>query len=796
MNGHLTETTRLRAVRALLASDPASEATLSRLVALAARALGVPVAQVNVVTAERQVTLSASGFGEWGERKNVPLEFSFCKHVVASSKPLVVDDARLHPLLRDNLATTESGLVAYLGVPLTLSADLVVGTICAVDFRPRQWARDDIELLEQLAAFAITEIERRGLSEAEVLRLKAIIDSSHDAIVNIARDGTIEAWNGGAQRLLGYTPDEIEGRPASTLLEEGCRNAGARMFERVWAGESQPRQDLSVRVIRRDGTLAPMSVVLTPVRDFAGRITGATAVLRDISERVKAIENLRHRESRFRALIHESSDMITVLAPDGMIIYDSPAVKRMLGYAPQERIGQDVMKYIHPDDVAATSATLARLLNGSAPITVELRALHRDGSERILTVTGTNLVDNPAVGGVVVNSRDITETRRAEEQQRRSQRMEAVGRLASGVAHDFNNLLTAISGNAQLLMDELPPQLPAREEVAEIQHAATRAAELTRQLLAFSRQQPAHVEVVDLAQLLSGMRRMLSRMITADIDFSVNSSADVALVRMDPGQFEQVMMNLVVNARDAMPNGGRLQIELRNASVQESGFNEGGEVPAGSYVFSVSDTGTGMSREVRERIFEPFFTTKPVDRGTGLGLSTVYGIVRQSGGSLHVYSEPGHGSTFRVYLPQANGTPVAERAALDDAGDTGDETVLVVDDDAAIRKLACKILERRGYTVLEADGPIDALGRVLPGHADCIDLLVTDLVMPGIGGTELATRVAQAQPGVRTLFISGYTHDEAVRRGIGPAAHFIEKPFSPDAFARKVRDVLSGPHNM
>jgi CheY-like chemotaxis protein len=373
-------------------------------------------------------------------------------------------------------------------------------------------------------------------------------------------------------------------------------------------------------------------------------------------------------------------------------------------------------------------------------------------------------------------------------------KLEAVGRLAGGIAHDFNNILTAVGGHAALLLDEIPPASPLRPGVEEIVRGVDRAASLTRQLLAFSRKQVLQPRVLDLTKVVAETQSMLGRLIGEDIELCTRAAPGLGRVRADPGQIQQVIVNLAVNARDAMPGGGVLSIELDNVDIDESMAGQhGGVQPAGRYIrLSVSDTGTGIPEEVKPHIFAPFFTTKPKGKGTGLGLSTVYGIAKQSGGFIWVYSEPGQGTTFKIYLPRVDAAAEPGVVAQEVAALSGDETILLVEDEAAVRALARQILERKGYRVITAQHGGEPL-RLAREAADPVNLLLTDLVMPHMDGRELAQQLAAIWPGLWVLFMSGYTGDTIVRRGLfDPDVAFIEKPFTPAALARKVRELLDG----
>jgi PAS domain S-box-containing protein len=401
---------------------------------------------------------------------------------------------------------------------------------------------------------------------------------------------------------------------------------------------------------------------------------------------------------------------------------------------------------------------------------------------------------NGEIVGLLGVAADITERRQLEEQLRRAQRLESVGLLAGGIAHDFNNMLTAITGYAELLLDELPVQDPMREDVAQISAVAQRAGLLTYQLLAFSRQQVLRPMPLNLHEAATDVIRMLRRVIGEDIEIVVNGGHDLAMVNADPGQIGQVIMNLAVNARDAMPSGGRLTIETANVELGPDFATNEPVVPGPYVMIAVSDTGTGMTADVLERVFEPFFTTKPIGKGTGMGLATVYGIVRQSGGHVVVESEAGKGSTFRIYIPIATET---ERVREPQGADThlarGRETVLLVEDEDVVRRLVKRALETCGYTVLEASDGLHALA-LTEQEGVAIDMIITDVVMPNMSGRELVDRLAADRPGLRVLYISGYTADAMLHRGFAAdSTPFIQKPFTMRALTQKVRSILDAP---
>jgi signal transduction histidine kinase/ActR/RegA family two-component response regulator len=424
----------------------------------------------------------------------------------------------------------------------------------------------------------------------------------------------------------------------------------------------------------------------------------------------------------------------------------------------------------------------------------------KDGRILDIWMTVTKLVDDTGKPiGIASTERDITERKRVEQemrtledQLRQSQKMEAIGSLAGGIAHDFNNLLTIIKGYSQLSLMELKEGTPLRGKVEEIQKAADRATALTRQLLAFSRRQVLEVKVVDLNTILRGLDKMLHRMIREDVELVTHLTEDLGSVKVDSGQIEQVVMNLTINARDAMPSGGKLNIETANVELDEHYTRNHVAVKPGSYVMlAVSDTGVGMTLEVRDRVFEPFFTTKEKGKGTGLGLSTVYGIVKQSGGNIWVYSEPGKGTTFKIYLPRVDEPleEAGEKVVQKEIAGRG-ETILLAEDEEKVRQLTGQILTQNGYTVLEASHG-DEASHICEQHKGPIHLMVMDVVMPGINGRELAKSLEPHHPEMKVLYMSGYTDNAIVHHGIlEKGLSFLQKPFSTDGLLRKVREVL------
>ena len=502
---------------------------------------------------------------------------------------------------------------------------------------------------------------------------------------------------------------------------------------------------------------------------------------------------LRESEDRYRLITENSSDLISLidLAGSRERIYASPSYRTLLGYDPADLLGPAQPDKIHPDDLNMVSEQYQQLVTtGSARATYRMR--HTNSSWRWIEMQASAIRQQDHYYGILVG-RDVTERKHLEAQLMQSQRLESVGRLAGGVAHDFNNLLTAIMGNTDLARDSLPAGHPARADLDEVTKSSERAAELTRQLLTFARMQIIEPHVIDLNQLILDMDKLLRRLIGAHIELIVRTAPNLWLVRADHGQIEQVVVNLAVNARDAMPAGGTLTIETHNVQLDHDYTHRHISVSPGRYVMlAISDTGTGMNEETQAQIFEPFFTTKAPGRGTGLGLATCYGIVKQHGGSIWPYSEPGHGSTFKIYLPQIE-APV-DRFPLRPNTDElprGIETVLLAEDEPSVRMLAARVLRAQGYTVVEAENGNAALQLARAWAGAPLDLLLTDVVMPHMSGKLLAGHIQTLFPASAVLFISGYTDNAIMHHSqLDPGIIFLQKPFSPAALARKVREVL------
>lgn len=549
--------------------------------------------------------------------------------------------------------------------------------------------------------------------------------------------------------------------------------------------QGKPPQETEFRITRPDGQVRTVLSRAVPIRNEAGEVYRICGVVLDITTRREAQAALEESEARLKKIIDASFDGIYI-AVEGVLRELNTGLLRIFGYdSAEEVIGRPLADFVAEESLPQVSAWGAGAVEG----TFELVGRRKDGSKVLLEATTRNHdVDGHA--GRVTALRDITEKRSLEDQFRQAQKMEAVGRLASGVAHDFNNLLTVIMGYTDLLLNDLGNSAPRRSDLEQIRHAAGTATSLTRQLLAFSRQQVVQPRLVALEDVVSHADKMLKRLIGEDITLTSNLQREPSTIRIDPGQLEQVIMNLVVNSRDAMPTGGNLTIETKVVDLDDTYVRSHWPAIPGRYaMLSVSDTGTGMDERTRARIFEPFFTTKELGKGTGLGLAMVYGIVKQNGGFIWVYSEPGQGTTFKIYFPLQVESAEAGSATDVSAAPRGSETILLVEDSAGVRGAVRQILERLGYHVLEATNGKAAMD--FAGRRHRIDLLLTDVVMPEMSGRVLAEHYAAIRPETRVLYMSGYTDDAVVRHGILESGiAFLQKPFTAEALGCKVREVL------
>jgi two-component system cell cycle sensor histidine kinase/response regulator CckA len=633
-----------------------------------------------------------------------------------------------------------------------------------------------------------SEATERRRKEEDLLRLAAIVECSEDAIIAADLDGKITDWNAGAEKMFGYSRAEAAGMPVTIIASPERKHEALEIQARIRRGARVINQE-TLR-LKQDGTTVHVSLTVSPIRNQAGRLTGSAAIVRDISERIEMEAALRRSEANFRSVIENSPYGALRTLLDGRILLANPAVVRMLGYSSEG----EILSLNMARDIYRNAADRTRVIEQSRSTDylkdIEVEWKHRSGSP-IMVRFSSHVVKDQAgeIDHFDLMVQDITKQRNLEDQLRQAQKMEAIGRLAGGIAHDFNNLLGVIIGYSELAMDQIEPASAVRGQVEQIRRAGERASALTRQLLAFSRQQVLDTKTLNLNAIISDMAQMLLRLIGEDIELQTKLESGLHAVRGDQGQIEQVIMNLAVNARDAMPQGGKLMIETCNVTVEADELQRHTSMMPGDYVLlTISDTGMGMDTETQAHIFEPFFTTKVQGKGTGLGLATVYGVVKQSGGYIWVYSEPGVGATFKVYLPR-----VLDELQTSIPADRGNShqpaaTVLVVEDEASLRTFTCTLLQNNGYTVLEAGDGEEAL--VLAGkYKGPIHLLLTDMIMPGMNGPAVAEKLASVHPEAKVLFMSGYTG--FVSRGlIDPHAVLVSKPFTREELLRKIQQVL------
>jgi PAS domain S-box-containing protein len=640
----------------------------------------------------------------------------------------------------------------------------------------------------------------RALAETTVSSefLNSILTNMKDPVIVTHSDGKIRLANSSATEMLSGGEGDLLGAPLSAFL------ADTSVFFSASGGPPSlgdlPIQGWDTQFRSRDGREIPVLISLSALSDVAKGTEGYILTAKDITEQKRAARDLQESISLLRATLDSTTDGILVVDVEGSITNFNQNFVNIWGI-PESVLSQR-------DDKAALAHILARLVDADGFLAKVNELYESPDSESfdILEFKDGHIIERFSrpqriagrSSGRVWSFRDITERaksenalRQSEESLRQAQKMEAIGTLAGGVAHDFNNLLTIISGYTQLILHSKRESDPEFGQLQEIHRAADRAGSLTRQLLAFSRRQILQPKNVDLNSVLAEVEKMLRRLIGEDIQLVTVQGAKLGSARVDPGQIEQVLMNLVINARDAMPDGGRLTIETSTIHLDESRKVRQEEITPGDYVsLEVSDTGCGMDAAILERIFEPFFTTKEQGKGTGLGLSTVYGIVKQSGGSIFVESQPGQGTKFQIYFPRVEGRAVdLDANVARPEWVRGSERILLVEDEAEVRRLIYDVLTRNGYAVTQASNGREAIA-LAENLRDELDLLLTDVVMPQMGGGILAQKLTAQMPELRVLFMSGYTDDAIVRHGLGQGAHFLQKPFTVESLLRGVREVL------
>jgi two-component system, cell cycle sensor histidine kinase and response regulator CckA len=631
---------------------------------------------------------------------------------------------------------------------------------------------------------------RRRLIEREEL-FQLITENVADMIAVVDMEGHRLYNSPSYHRVLGYTAEELQSSSSFEQIHPDDRNrVREAAMEARRTGVGRP---LEYRMRHKDGTWRVLESAASVIRSRSGEPERLVIVNRDVTQRKEAEESLHVSESGFRSMIEDAPYGIYRAAIDGRLLRANPALQKMLGYDNLDELLSASLPtnvFRNPSDFGGFKELLE---NASEFKDVEVELKRRDGAPITVRCTGRKVKgEHEGVPCFDVFAEDVTERRILERQLRMAGKMEAVGRLSGGIAHDFNNLLGVIIGYGQVLKRRLGAGSDLLECAEEIEKAGQRAASLTRQLLAFSRQQILTPSILKLNDLVSDMAKMLPRLLGEDITVNTSLSSDLGMVKADQGQIEQVIMNLAVNARDAMPEGGTLRIETANVELDQAyAWQHPGAKPGHYVMLAVIDSGTGIDPDTLTHIFEPFFTTKEVGKGTGLGLATVYGVVKQSGGYIWVESEPGHGASFQIFLPRVD-EPTADIAATTPVDETvgGSEIILLVEDSEALRKLTRSFLESHGFTVLVAQDGEEAL-EVEARHSGKIDLLLTDVVMPGMNGRALAERLLPKQLGMQVLYISGYTDSFVARHGVlEEGMVLLHKPFTEEVLIRKVREVL------
>ncbi|MBI4879067.1 MAG: response regulator [Planctomycetes bacterium] len=667
---------------------------------------------------------------------------------------------------------------------------------------PPPVAEEDI--LKLYSEALVRKLEKKALELEEAnrdlaareARLRAILENELDGVVLLAVDGSLLHINPAGLRMLeADAPAQVENSLLEAFIAEEHRVGFRRLLERVMGGESGV---LQFQVGGLKGGSRWIEAHAGPLRDASGAVTAVLGIMRDVSERRRGEADLR--EAKERLLLAVTAGKVGLWDWDlrtNKVRYSSQW-KQQIGYGDDE-ISDDFSEWqsrVHPDDLDSVLEALQAFLSSDArDLKSAFRFRHKNGTYRHILARASEVRSGDGTRVRLVGSTvDITESMELQSQLMRAQRMESVGQLAGGLAHDFNNLLTVIIGTVDLVLMRLLEADPLTAELGDIRQAADRAASLTHQLLAFSRRQVMKPETLDLSEVVDGMQAMLRRVIGENVELLLQPAGPLGATRADRGQIEQVILNLAINARDAMPYGGTLSIETRDVQLDQAYVADHPSTRPGAHVMLVvSDTGVGMDEKTRARIFEPFFTTKGPGKGTGLGLSTVYGIVKQSGGSIWVASEPGKRTTFTIYLPRVEEAARKAEPAPAATREHGAETILVVEDDVSVRNLAKRVLQGVGYLVLAAGSGEEAL-LLLERHRGPVHLVLTDIVMPGMSGRDLATRLATPHPGMRFLYTSGYAEDAVLRpEQFDQDAQFLSKPYTLAELTRKVREVLDSP---
>jgi two-component system cell cycle sensor histidine kinase/response regulator CckA len=639
---------------------------------------------------------------------------------------------------------------------------------------------------------AIQDLTARKTTEDATTRLAAIVSSSSDAIIGKTTTGIITSWNAAAERIFGYAAGEVLGHSVFAMIPPELHAAERALLHRIRQGE---RVEFSETArIRKDGSRILVALTVSPIWDASGRVIGASSIARDITERKRAEAELARREERYRALVTATSSIVWTMEPDGRFSEPQSSWEEYTGQPWDEHRGLGWAAAVHPDDRQALleawqcARETGQVFEARGRVWSAAHQTYRHFVARGAPV----LAPDGAVREWIAMVTDVEETWITEERLRQAERMESVGRLAGGIAHEANNQMTVILGAAGFLRRELH-SAEGIDDLEQIRRAAERTAGITRQLLAYSRRQVLQPQLVDLNSAIVSLEPIIQRALGEISVLVLRLAPDLDRVMADPGQLDQVLLNLTLNGRDAMPDGGMLSIETANVALSRQHVAGRGvdTIAPGPYaLLAVSDTGRGMDQATLAHIFEPFFTTKEVGQGTGLGLATVYGIVKQSGGHVWVYSEPGLGTTFKVYLPRAAAPSETLPASAPEVASRGHEVILLAEDQASVRAILARSLRDYGYTVLEARDGTEALA-LATRQAEPPDLVIADVVMPGLGGPELVTALRRRWPDLAVLFTSGYTGlDVGDHDLLEEGQDFMQKPLDPDALARRVRQSI------
>ena len=705
----------------------------------------------------------------------------------------IIPDGFAERLLADRLRSTSDALKQQIGTGIELTGRRKDGSEFPIEIMlsPLE-SPEGILVTAAIRNITVRKAAERHLAQMES-RYRGLLEAAPDAMVVVNPAGNIVLLNVQAEKRFGYRRDELVGQAVTNIIPVGFaeRLVADALRSEAEALAQQIGTGIELTGRRKDGSEFPIEIMLSPLESAEGILV--TAAIRDVTTRTKAERRLKESEEEYRLLFDSN--------PHAMWVYDAEtlaflavndAAVRLYGYSREEFLVRKITDLRPVEEVPAQLEQLKTIPDSLRLMAEDVKHKKKDGT--LLDVEGaSNPIDFHGRRARLVLANDVSEKRQMEAQLQQAQKMDAMGRLAGGIAHDFNNLLMIIQSYGDVLESHLGDEKAIRRDISEIRGATERGAKMTQQLLALSRKQIVQPETLDPGEIVTVLHRMLSRLIREDIHFEIRIVPGSAFVRIDRGQLEQVVVNLVVNARDAMPAGGRLTVNIRRVDLDRAfAASHAGLVPGPFVQITVTDTGTGIDAATKSRIFEPFFTTKGVGKGTGLGLATVYGIVKGCGGDVSVYSEPGHGSAFKIYLPRVEAPAVAAAVAVPSPTviSRGNETLLILEDEVVIRDMLGEYLGALGYRLLQAGNGDDAL-RIARAHAGPIHLLLTDVVVPGRSGRVVAETLHSENPLVKVIFMSGYTDDAAIVRDVvAREADFLQKPFRLEVLALKIREVL------